>query len=105
MLRELQTILNSITPTKRYEGMVYSSVAQHHKIEKLLMESNITPEQTAKELIEMKVPIAEYEKVQSRRKERLKYWQEHGIQVLIDKEKELVEFGEEVLSLLIARYK
>lgn len=70
-----------------------------------IMKNDITPEQTAKELIKMKFPISEYEKLQSRRNERLKCWQEHAIQKLIDGEKELIEFGEKVLSLMKEAYK
>ena len=61
---------------------------------------DITPEQSAKELIEINFPIEKYEKLQSRRNERLKYWNEQGLQVLINNEKELVEYGEKVLTLL-----
>jgi len=65
---------------------------------------DISPEQTAKELIKINFPIEKYEELQSRRKTRLKYWQEQGFQVLIDKETELVEFGEKVLTLMKVAY-
>jgi hypothetical protein len=70
------------------------------KLNNLLIMPDITPEQSAKELIEMKFSVERYEQLQFRRKERLKYWQEHGVQVLIEKETELVEYGEKVLSLM-----
>lgn len=63
-----------------------------------------TPEQTAKELIEINFPIEKYEELQDRRKTRLMYWKEHGIQPLIDNETELIEFGEKVLTLLKEAY-
>jgi hypothetical protein len=66
----------------------------------ITMLNDITPEQSAKELIAMNFPIEKYEQLQSRRRERLKYWQEQGVQVLIEKETELVEYGEKVLKLL-----
>lgn len=62
--------------------------------------SNKTPEQTAKDLIEENVSIETYESVQNRRLERLKLWKERNVQPLIEKETELVEFGEKVLAIL-----
>lgn len=64
----------------------------------------ITPQESAKELIAINFPIEKYEQLQSRRNARLKYWKEQGIQVLIEKETELVKYGEKVLSLLKEAY-
>lgn len=65
---------------------------------------DLSPEQTAKELIEINFPIEKYEELQSRRNTRLMYWKEHGIQALIDKESELIKFGEKVLTLMKEAY-
>lgn len=64
-----------------------------------------TPEQVAEELIRDKFPIAKYEKVQSRRKERLAFWSMRKIQPLIENEKKLVKFGEKVLELMKEAYR
>ena len=64
-----------------------------------------TPEQVAAELVRDNFPITQYEKVQNRRKERLAFWCMQKVQPLIDKEKELVAFGERVLQLMREAYK
>lgn len=64
-----------------------------------------TPEQTAKELIEAKFPIEQYQKVQDRRNERLTYWKTVGVKALIEQEKELVAFGEKVMQIMNEHYK
>lgn len=58
------------------------------------------PKQVAKDLLAEGCTIEDYEVVQNRRKERLKRWQEHKVQVLLDKEMELITYGEEVLKHL-----
>lgn len=63
-----------------------------------------TPEEAAKRLVEEKFPIEEYEKVQARRRERLEIFQRHEVAYLIEKEKELIEFGEKVLELMKKAY-
>lgn len=61
-----------------------------------------TPEETAADLKARNFPVEQYEEIQERRNYRLQFWKEKGIQALIDKEQELVNFGEKVLSLLRA---
>lgn len=59
-----------------------------------------TAAETARSLIECNVSIETYQEVQDRRKERLALWEERKVSVLIEKEKELIAFGEEVLKLM-----
>ena len=64
----------------------------------------MTPEESAKELIKIDFPIEDYEELQARRSERLNYWKLQNIPVLIEREEELFEYGEKVLTLLRKEY-
>lgn len=58
-----------------------------------------TPEQVAKELKEIDFSPERYEnEVQARRLTRLAFWKERKIQALIDREQELVDYGNLVLE-------
>jgi hypothetical protein len=63
-----------------------------------------TPQEAAKQLTDQEFPIGDYEHLQMTRKTRLKFFEERGIKVLIEKEKEIIAFGEEVLAGMKAIY-
>jgi hypothetical protein len=63
-----------------------------------------TAKEAAKQLVDEGFPIQQYEDLQERRRERLALFQERGVTVLIEKEQELIAFGEEVLTLMRKAY-
>jgi len=56
-----------------------------------------SPKQIAKSLVRDNFPIENYELLQEERKKRLKFWESRKIYTLVQNEKELIKFGEEVL--------
>lgn len=61
-----------------------------------------TPKQVAEYLIATGFPLDDYLQVQNRRMERLILWQDRKIDILIENEKKLIDFGEEVIKLMRA---
>lgn len=61
---------------------------------------NQTPEEVAANLKNSNFSLELYEEIQQRRLYRLQFWKDRKIQSLVDREQELVDFGEKVLSLL-----
>lgn len=59
-----------------------------------------SPVTTAKELLAYGCTIEEYERLQSRRRERLELWKEKNVTALIGEEEKLIAFGEEVLKFM-----
>jgi len=60
------------------------------------MKKNQKVNDIARQLVESGFTLARYEKLQDERKRRLAFFEERGIPVLIDAEKRLIEFGEEI---------
>ena len=55
---------------------------------------------TASDLIESGYDLAGCQEVQNERIRRLRFWQEKDFTFMIKKEKQLIAFGEEVLTIL-----
>lgn len=63
-----------------------------------------TPEETAAILVQENFTVEKYQHLQDLRKARLKKWEGTGVQALINAEKELIAFGEEVIKLMQEAY-
>jgi hypothetical protein len=59
---------------------------------------DLTPIKTAKILIKDKFPIEKYEALQEHRRERLKTFEKHKIDILIKEAKKLIAYGDKVLK-------